>query len=126
MGLFQLGEFVGASGLTLPYKIECDKLTRSDWRCIAEVAHSHLPAFGQAKGVPRGGTLLGELLNVHRTPKSRTVLIVDDVWTTGKSLKEFAEEYVKRHHWCDDWIGFVAFARGPLPVRVRCFAQVMI
>ena len=124
--LFQLGEFVGAAGQPLPFKIECDKLTRNEWRCIAEYAHDKLPPFGQARGVPRSGDKLAELLNIHRRPNCRTVLIVDDVWTTGESLRAFADDYIQRHRWAKDWIGFVAFARQRLPIKVRCFMQLMI
>ena len=124
--LFKHEKFVGASGVELAFKIECDALRRSDWQCIADVSTRRLPAFGRAVGVPQGGLILAEMLHEYRDPKSRLVLIVDDVWTTGHSMNEFAEEYMRKTRWAKDWLGFVAFARMLTPIHVYQFARVMV
>lgn len=117
--LFQQGNFTSAAGLSLSWKIECEALTDGDWRTIAAVSVDRLPRFGKAIGIPRGGLKLAEAFNAFATPESTMVLVVDDVWTTGKSLTEFAEK-----HAGNMWFGFVAFARTKLPHRVDCFAAI--
>jgi Lar family restriction alleviation protein len=117
--LFKHGDFISAAGLKLTWKIECDALTDADWQAIAAAAADSLPHFCEAIGVPRGGLRLAEALNAYATDSSKLILVVDDVWTTGKSLTEFARE-----HATGEWRGFVAFARGDLPRHVSCFAQI--
>lgn len=119
MALFKWGRFKSAAGLLLDYKIECDALTDDDWTCIAQVARKALPRFGMVYSVPTGGDHLCLRLTPYKDKRAKTPLIVDDVWTTGASMFKTASQ-----HRLDDWIGFVAFARGPLPSNVRCFARV--
>jgi orotate phosphoribosyltransferase len=114
--LFRRGEFTGAAGQVLPFKIECDSLTYTDWECIAYVGAQMLRPFGRVIGVPRGGLPLASAMAPYVTPGSLTPLVVDDVWTTGKSVCASAPD-------CP-WIGFVAFARGPLPRNVMAFATI--
>jgi hypothetical protein len=117
--LFQSGDFVSAAGPRLSWKIECDSLTDTDWKTIAEQSVDHLPKFRQAVGVPRGGLTLAGYLNEYADPSSDLILVVDDVWTTGKSMTSFVLANLTGH-----WRGFVAFSRGELPDYVTCFAQV--
>lgn len=116
--LFQQRSFISAAGLSLSWKIECEALSETDWRTIAAVAVGSLPKFKKAIGVPRGGLKLAEAFGAFATHEADLVLVVDDVWTTGRSLTHFAAD-----HGGPDWFGFVAFARGPLPSNVCCFAQ---
>ena len=119
--LFQLGKFTSAAGLILPWKIECDALTQGEWDCIAFVLATKLPAFGFVYGVPRGGVPLALAMEKYQTVTTERVLIVDDVWTTGKSLNKYAEA-------CDfrDWVGAVAFARGVYPKhRITAFCEIL-
>lgn len=124
--LFKLGTFIGAGGGTLDWKIECDALTDSDWDCIAVQALRVLSDFSSVYGVPRGGLKLAEAINKNRHAYNRPYnidapkLFVDDVWTTGKSLTMMAEQQMREN---EKWIGFVAFARGPLPPHVRAFMR---
>jgi hypothetical protein len=111
--LFRRGEFTGAAGQVLPFKIECDSLTPADWECIAYVGSQMLRPFGRVIGVPRGGLALASAMRAYVTPGSLTPLVVDDVWTTGKSMCAAAPP--------GPWLGFVAFARGPLPKSVQAF-----
>ena len=119
MALFKWGRFKSAAGLLLDYKIECETLTEDDWHCIAQAARKILPRYGTVYSVPTGGDLLTLRLFAHRDKRSKTPLVVDDVWTTGASMFNTV-----RQHKLDDWIGFVAFARGPLPTNVKCFARI--
>ncbi len=85
MGLFQSVNFIGAGGLPLTWKIECDALTDDDWRCIAEVVGPKMD-FGEVEGVPNGGMKLARYLEPYTTGQG--LLIVDDVWTTGTSMEK--------------------------------------
>jgi len=125
MSLFQFGTFQAANG-PLPFKIECDALTEDDWACIAAHSHKRLPEFGKIVSVPRGGKKLATHLKPYKTPGCKVVLFVDDVWTTGKSLRAVVAEYMVKNGAMLDWNGFVAFARGPIPIRIRCFMHLSI
>jgi hypothetical protein len=114
--LFRRGEFTSAAGLALPFKIECDALDDEDWACIAYVGSQMLRPFGRVIGVPRGGLALADGMRAYVTPGSLVPLVVDDVWTTGKSMCAAAPDI--------PWLGFVAFARGPLAANVSAFATI--
>jgi hypothetical protein len=118
--LFQQGNFMSAAGLPLTWKIECDALTNADWQTIALASINHLPPFRRAVGVPRGGIKLARELDKHSTTDANLTLVVDDVWTTGKSLTEHARAHVD-----GEWHGFVAFSRGDLPSHVSCFLRTL-
>ena len=66
--LFQEVDFVGHSGDTLNWKIECDALDKKEWQCIAKMIWERCPPFKQAVGIPRGGITLAECLMImlHR------------------------------------------------------------
>lgn len=125
INLFKWGSFVGAGGGKLDWKIECEALTEEDWHCIACLAVSHFDRRGtnisHVLPVPRGGAPLALEITKYflPTPPLTHPLIVDDVWTTGKSMRDVAKPF-------KTWKGFVAFARGPLPPNVKCFMQVMV
>lgn len=118
--LFQWGNFKSAAGLDLDWKIECDALTEADWKCIAAVGVRRLPQFGGVVGVPRGGLALAKAFEPYRIAGEKRMLIVDDVWTTGKSMWDFADGIEKLGEWC----GYVAFARGPIAGNVLSFAKI--
>ncbi len=105
--LFKVGEFTLRSGAKSKFKIECDALTPEDWEGLALMAVEHLPPFGLVEGVPRGGLPFADALRPYATPGCETLLIVDDVGTTGGSME--------RHRNGRKAIGLVAFKRGPLP-----------
>lgn len=106
MTLFQTGDFTLASGQKSTWKIECDALTPEDWAGLAAMAVQFLPAFGAVLGVPRGGLPLARALERYATVGK--TLVVDDVWTTGGSMKRFIAE---RN--LEEYFGLVAFARNP-------------
>jgi hypothetical protein len=102
MNLFQLGNFVSHAGRELEWKIECDALTDEDWECLAKMI-SERCAFGSVYGIPRGGVKLQKALEKYCDPKNPFRLVVDDVYTTGKSMREEMKH---------GDIGFVVFARN--------------
>lgn len=117
--LIQKKDFVSAAGLHLKWKIECDALTDDDWDGIAAASIDALPKFGRLFGVPRGGIKLARAFSKYVSNETDRALVVDDVWTTGKSMREF----VASEGLDGVWSGFVAFARGKLPINVSCFAM---
>lgn len=106
-GLFQLGDFTLRSGVKSGWKIECDALTPEDWAALALMAVGVLPPFGHVEGVPRGGLPFGDALYKHVTHGCSTLLIAEDVVTTGGSLE--------RHRAGREAIGVVVFCRGVCP-----------
>ena len=83
------GDFKLASGIKSWYKLECDLLTDSDIEIILENNKHRIPEFGIAMGVPTGGLRIARLIEKYKTPDSSKILIVDDVLTTGSSVKTF-------------------------------------
>ena len=113
--LFQAGHFVLRSGVTSKWKIECDALCPSDWEGLAAIAAEILPPFGEAVGVPRGGLPFAEALQAHAVPGHRTLLIAEDVVTTGGSIARFVADNPAAPERWDKVIGVAAFARGACP-----------
>ena len=111
--LFQYGRFRAASGRDLDWKIECDALMVDDWEAIAKIAGPLLQPFQDVFGVPRGGLRLAYELRPYITYDGPP-LVVDDVWTSGKSMTKYVEGYSFRQ-----WKGFVVFARGDTPEHVK-------
>jgi len=106
MSLFQLGDFISHVGIKLEWKIECDDLTDEDWECLAKMIADRV-MFRSVIGIPRGGNKLAAALQKYCEPTAEYYrLVVDDVWTTGTSMKEFMEP--------DDF-GYVVFARNKIP-----------
>jgi hypothetical protein len=101
MNLFQWGRFTSHAGKELDWKIECDALNREDWECLAAMIDDRCE-FGSVYGIPRGGVALANALEKYRTPGNPIRLVVDDVYTTGKSMRDVM---------VGDDIGFVVFAR---------------
>ena len=120
--LFQKVDFKSHAGLDLHWKIEMDALSHSEWECIAQMIMELTPTFKEAIGIPRGGTILGKLLNQHGTGKrEHPICIVDDVLTTGGSMNEFK----RKRQWRNpaDYIGWVVFARAKCPDWVTALFQ---
>lgn len=102
--LFQHGAVTGASGITLPWKIECDAFDQEDYYQIAEIVAPQLPAYNSVIGVPPrvgdspgkqdNGVMLARAFRCHvraLVHDPLLTLIVDDVWTTGGSVRKLAE-----------------------------------
>ena len=123
--LFQKIDFKSHSGLDLTWKIEMDALTPNEWECIAHMIMEHTPPFREAVGIPRGGNILGTLMNKHGTGQRQDpICIVDDVLTTGGSMEEFR----RKRQWRNptEYIGWVVFARSKPPDWVKVLFQMPI
>lgn len=99
------------SGISSPFKIDCDFLTDGDIDACAKLIADMSAAFKFVEGVPDGGLRLAKALKKYRNTKSDRLLIVDDVLTTGGSMR--------RHRNGRLALGAVIFARGPCPRWVR-------
>ena len=122
MELFQKIDFTSHSGLDLKWKIEMDALSHKEWECIAQMIIELSSPFKEAIGIPRGGNILGKLLNKHGTGKREDpTCIVDDVLTTGLSMEEFKQKRQWRNP--TDYIGWVVFARAKCPDWVTALFQ---
>lgn len=93
MSLFYKKRFKAASGQFLEWKIECDALTKKDWECLAYMIQERCGEFGSVFGIPTGGEKLAEALEQYKHPDSSMRLVVDDVYTTGGTIRKYAEPY---------------------------------
>jgi orotate phosphoribosyltransferase len=107
MNLFQLGVFKLHSGEDSQFKIECGALTDDDLNCIAYLLSLRVPPFGSVLGIADGGLRLAQAMSKYTTEGS--LLIVDDVYTTGNSINSFLAA-----QGCEAY-GAVIFARTPTP-----------
>lgn len=112
MDLFQKINFVSHAGVPLKWKIECDAIKPQEWDCFATMIMDYQKdPFQKAIGIPRGGVPLGNALNKYATGnKKHSILVCDDVYTTGTSFREFCTS--KDTMWAYRW---VVFARKPIP-----------
>lgn len=108
MNLFQHGDVVLHSGSVSKWKIECDALTDEDWETLALMLSQKLQPFKTVEGVPRGGLKLAKALQKY-CGSGGNHLIVDDVLTSGKSMKE-ARRAIKKE--VVSVAGAVVFARN--------------
>ena len=123
--LFQSVDFKSHSGLELKWKIECDAISDPEWFTISQMIMEISVPFKEAIGIPRGGTKLGNLLNQYGTGKREDpVLLVDDVLTTGESMKQFKTKRSWRYP--SDYIGWVVFARTKTPKWVTALFQMPV
>ena len=124
--LFQSIDFKSHAGLDLSWKIEMDVLSYPEWNTICKMILEISPPFHSAIGIPRGGVLLGELLNKHGTGREEDpVCIVDDVLTTGESMEYFVSQY-RRNRRPFAAIGWVVFARVETPDWVQALFQMPV
>ena len=105
MSLFIREDFISHAGLPLTWKVECDALTDNDYEALAKIVSEKL-TFRDVKGIPRGGIPFEKALKPYRTNDDNDpLLIADDVYTTGTSMREVYEEGA---------IGIVVFARNEI------------
>ena len=114
MNLFQEGSFKSHSGLIVSRKVDCDALSDESIECLAKWISDKI-TFNGLHPIPRGGTCLAEALKQYEeTPKSlynNTILVVDDVCTTGASFEYARGLYRNRA----EIIGVCIFAIGDYP-----------
>ena len=112
--LFTACDFISHAGLPLNWKIECDAIRPEEWDCLAQMImdYQHIP-FKWVEGIPRGGMSLASALQKYADPNADDIgLVVDDVWTTGTSFRDYIKENHsdKLHNQIQRW---VIFARRP-------------
>lgn len=98
-----------ASGQISPFKIDCDALDQDDIESLAWLLNENLKEkFSHVEGVPTGGLRLAEAMKQYcRSDIAVRLLIVDDIWTTGGSMRKHrAGRYPS--------MGAVLFARQPV------------
>ncbi len=110
--MFKWGKFTSHSGLELFWKICCEHHTDEDWACIAELIASRVK-FRRVLGIPTGADKLAALLHPRCDGDARDILIVDDVLTTGDSLRQMRQKL--RDEGEANIVGIVVYARGPCP-----------
>ena len=123
MSLFQKVDFKSHSGLNLSWKIECDEISKKEWKCLAEMIMDYEKRpFRAALGIPRGGIILGTYLNEYSTQNIEDpYLIVDDVLTTGGSMDDFVNSYFRNRK--PNYFGWVVFARNKPQHWVKALFQ---
>lgn len=115
MSLFVKEKFKAHSGQELDWKIDCDALGDEDIETLAFVIRSMVGPFSSVEGIPQGGLRLAAALSRHVVAGLGPHLIVDDVCTTGASLRE-ARSKLPPDAPCK---GAVLFARGQAPWWVK-------
>jgi len=113
MDLFQKQKFTSHAGIPMEWKIEMDAISDKEWDCLASMIMDYQKEpFSKVVGIPRGGIKLQNALHKYaeREPK-HPWLVVDDVYTTGTSFREFCitNETMFAYKW-------VIFARKPVDV----------
>lgn len=106
--LFISGSFQLHSGDRSNWKIDCGALSDAELEVLAAVAAERLPPFGLVRGIPTGGNRLAGHMRRHADRSSRAVLLVDDVLTTGASMRR-ARGRLQAGGW--EVVGLVLFAR---------------
>ena len=108
--LFQKIDFISHAGIPMTYKIECDGINEAEWSAIAKMIMDYqLEPFSKVVGIPRGGLPLQYAMEEYITPGDHPWLVVDDVYTTGTSFRQFCT--TKETMFAIKW---VAFARKPI------------
>ena len=105
MDLFIKENFTSHAGLNLTWKVECDALNKGDYEALAKIVSDKIK-FKDVKGRPRGGIPFENALKQYASNDiNDPLLICDDVYTTGTSMREVYEEGA---------IGIVVFARNEI------------
>lgn len=108
MSIFVKGPVKLHSVFMSDFKIDCDALTDEDIQTVAYLLSRRCPSFGEVHGIPRGGLRLAEAMKMYVS--EGPPLIVDDVYTTGRSFKEFMWDFQLQKV-----RGAVIFARNACP-----------
>ena len=104
-----------------------DALSHREWECITQMIMEISPPVREAIGIPRGGNVLGKLLNRHGTGKEEDpICIVDDVFTTGKSMVDYREEMDIERWQKSCALGWVVFARVRPPKWIKALFQMPV
>jgi hypothetical protein len=108
---FNAGGIPLHSGGISDFKIDCDALTADDLTALAAKVAQRFK-WETVCGIPRGGRRFADVLDRYSTPDSTLpLLIVDDVYTTGRSFEEALRSYSVP----ENRVGVVIFARSEPP-----------
>lgn len=91
MTLFKNGLFKFHSGSISRHKIDCDDLTSEDLYTLVQLVKERF-SYKRVIGIPQGGMKFANVLNEFIDLNSNTVLLVDDVLTTGNSMREWRKK----------------------------------
>lgn len=114
MDLMGLGQYTLASGRKSGFKIDCDALSDSSIDACAYLLTRIIYPYRDVIGVPRGGLRLAKAMKRYASPTWSRTMVVDDVWTTGGSVKKLIAEKGLP----ENTPVAVIFARGPTPKNV--------
>ena len=124
--LFIKKDFISHSGIPLQWKIDCDVLSDEDIETCAWLIAQKI-VFGAVIGIPTGGLRLEKALWKYTSNDSQTILIVDDVLTTGKSMENgFANLTIRKIYPDKNIKGAVIFARTIPPSWIMPLFQCCI
>ena len=108
--LFQKLDFISHAGIPMSYKIVCDGINKAVWSALAEmIMDFEKRPFSKVVGIPRGGLPLQWALEPYVTEGNHPWMVVDDVYTTGTSYREYCT--TKDTMFAIKW---VIFARKPI------------
>ena len=96
------------------FKIEFDALTKKDIDTIAFII-SQKYTFCKVFGIPTGAKRIEKALQKYISKNSETMLIVDDVLTTGTSMNEAKSMFESSYKYIQ---GVVIFARKKCPTWI--------
>ena len=126
MSLFQWGRFNSSAGKQLNWKFDCDFLTDGDWEALGRMAWEKMDDRAGLDFVPADDKKSGNankfaaaIAACGGLIKPTFPCIVDDVWTTGKTMETKKRQLVKLGHNANKIIGVVVLARGPYPAWVK-------
>lgn len=119
--MFVKKSFISHSGQKLDWKIECDDMTYSDVETLCYLISQKFKFFN-VFGVPDGGLKFATCLKKYCSDNvDDGILVVDDVFTTGKSMNSFvSKNNIKNPK------GVVIFSRGTRPDWITPVFQVTI
>jgi len=124
--LFQQKKFTSHAGIPMEWKIEMDALSDKEWDCLAKMIMGYeIRPFSKVVGIPRGGLKLQHALEKYiSSDENDPVLIVDDVWTTGMSFREFLDiQVIESMIASNGWFGWTIFARSETSDNVNALFQ---
>ena len=97
----------------MSWKVECDYLTKADWKCLSYLAKEKLRRIpSRVMGVPTGGERWEAIFSEEYSAPGSDVLILDDVLTTGSSMEEMRRRLIADGVPENKITGMAAFSRG--------------
>ena len=92
------------------FLIDCESLTNEDLASVAGLVATTY-SFREVIGIPNGGLKFADALRPYCKSESQIVLIVDDVLTTGVSMREFRQKLIGNGMYWRNIRGLALFVR---------------